>query len=169
MKIKSILILIPILTLLTGCDIKQYFFNPSRIEGMPSISESSIKWGGEQAKITANITRVVIECIPVERKEGGGIFSGKANKEYEIAVTALINYNVIDNNFFKRVTMYSNLEANIIFEAVTNSGVVLGQSKSTVRLIENSSRATTSAKIVGLSFDEISRVKTVYAKWEYGI
>ena len=64
--------------------------------------------------------------------------------------------------------MYSNFEANIIFEAVTMSGVVLGQYKSTVRLIEYSSRATTSAKIVGLSFEEISKVKTVYAKWEYG-
>ena len=98
MKIYVKLILIAIIMLLTGCDIKQLIFNPSRIEGMPSPSESGIKWGDEQAKIAANITRVVIECIPVERKEGGGLFGGKINKEYVIAATALINYNVIDNN-----------------------------------------------------------------------
>jgi hypothetical protein len=65
-KIHRILILITIVILFNGCDIKQFFFNPSRIEWMPSPSESRTMWGEEQAKITSNITRSFDEISKVE-------------------------------------------------------------------------------------------------------
>lgn len=154
--------------LLDGCNlIPREKYKPI-IKAMPSATDAGIKWGREKAKITANIDDVVIECIPVERPTDLSKSKTNVDNEYEIAATANISYIIFDKSFYRQITIYSDIEAKVIFEALSTSGVVLGQAEGTVRIIENGSSAKASAKIYGLTLDEIKKVGKVEARWKYG-
>jgi hypothetical protein len=87
---------------------------------------------------------------------------------YEIATTANVFFNIIDKKFFNSVTLYRDIEANIIFEALTANNVVLASAKGTLKIIKGGNSTTASAKIIGLTLEEIKRVTRVEARWEYG-
>jgi hypothetical protein len=144
--------------LLFGCDLARDSYHPKKILGYPSPSESTIQWGDNTAKVTAEILSVDVECVPAR--------GGKTGIEYEIAATAHISYQIIDRKFFKKATAFSDLEANLIFEPVTAPGSRLAIVRGVVRLIENADTTTTSVKISGFSAEELKRVVGVQARWE---
>ncbi len=149
---------ITLLILFVGCDLTKDSYHTNKILGYPSPSESTIQWGGNTAKVTAEIISVDVECVPARR--------GKTGTEYEIAATAHISYQIIDRKFFKKATAFSDLEANLIFELVTASGCRLAVVPGVVRLIEDADMTTTSVKISGFSAEELKRVVGVQARWE---
>ena len=63
----------------------------------------------------------------------------------------------------------SSATDTMILEAVTGSGVVLGSVTTSFKVVggDSNTRGTASAKMVGLSDDEIRRVTLVRAKWKY--
>lgn len=170
MKFLSIAFIFIASLILTNCDLlPQQKYTPTNIVAKPSASESGTMWGGDKAKVVANIESVAIECIPLESvKSDSSKSKNREAIEYEIAATASVNYSILDQKFFKSITTYSNLEAFIIFEAMTASGVVIGHSKGSLRIIENGNSGKASSKISGLSLEEIKRVVRVEARWEYG-
>jgi hypothetical protein len=154
--------------MLYGCDIKEYFFNPNNIMATPSPSESGIQWGENKPIVTANILSVAIECFPVKTYEGGGLFGGRAKNKYEIAATARVSCNIIDKNSYDKSARYPGFESHIIFEALSISGVVLGQALGQYRVVEGAGITTVSVKILDMSFEEVNKVKRVQARWKYG-
>lgn len=161
---------ISVLIYACGCDLfPQKIYKPTNIQAAPSATESGIQWGGDKPKMIASIDSIVIECIPIENmKNEPGKSKGKSTVLYQIAATANISYAILDKQFFKKASIFRNPEANVIFEAQSTSGVVLGQSVGTIRLIENGTSAKASATIYGLTPEEIKKVVKVEARWEYG-
>jgi len=157
-KYSPVIFGITLLLLFVGCDLTKDSYHPKKILGYPSPSESTIQWGDNTAKVTAEIISVDVECVPAR--------GGKTGIEYEIAATAHISYQIIDRKFFKKATAFSDLEANLIFEPVTASGCRLAIVPGVVRLIENADMTTTSVKISGFSAEELKRVVGVQARWE---
>ena len=129
---------------------------PSQIVAQPSPGSSGIQWS--VGKVSANITSVVIECIP---HRFPATDKGAATTEYEIASTAKINF-VLDKD------EYPTYEALVVFEAMTENGVVLKSNASSFRLIRGGSSGTASAVIHGFSREEIARVRRLTVRWEYG-
>ena len=148
---------ITLILLFAGCDLTKDSYHPKKILGYPSPSESTIQWGDNTAKVTAEIISVDVECAAR---------AGKTGTEYEIAATAHISYKIIDRKYFKKATAFSDLEANLIFEPVTASGSRLAIVPGVVRLIENADMTTTSVKISGFSTEDLKRIAGVQARWE---
>jgi hypothetical protein len=88
----------------------------------------------------------------------------QAFTDYELAVTATISYKIPDATVFAS----NSASDTILFEALSDTGVVLGSASSSLKLVDGGgTRGTTSAKIVGLSDEEIRRITTVQARWKY--
>ena len=170
MRLFTLAFLLGSIVMLCGCDLlPEQKYTANNVVARPSATESGMMWGGDQAKIVANIDSVVIECIPIEKvKNESSTSKSRGNTEYEIAASASVTYSIIDQKFFKDITLFKSLEPAVIFEAMTASGVVIGHSRGTVRVIENGSVGKVSAKIMGLTREEIKRIKRVEARWEYG-
>jgi hypothetical protein len=136
------------------------------LQGTPDPTEAGIVWGGEPAKATAQIVSVAVECIPIFEPavETEKVKRGAYN-EYQVAVTATVSYEVKDKEFVDR--MPGNLEANITFEVVSRSGVVLGSAAGRFRMVGNATTGTVSARISTLADSEIRRAVAVRARWEY--
>jgi hypothetical protein len=163
---RPLLTVLVLAVILLSCDIAQQPDNACPVvRGTPDSAEAGIVWGGEPAKVTAQIASVAVECIPIFQP---AIDTPKARRgaynEYQIAVTATVNYQIKDKAYVDRPP---DTEANIIFEAVSQSGVVLGSARSRFRIIENVSAGTASARIASLTDSEIRKVVAVRAKWEY--
>jgi hypothetical protein len=157
---------IPLLLLISACDlISQEPYIPKNIKAYPNTEASIISWGGDTSKIVARINSLRIECIPIEIEQEKG---SSRKIMYEIATTANVFFNIIDKKFFNSVTLYRDIEANIIFEALTANNVVLASAKGTLKIIKGGNSTTASAKIIGLTLEEIKRVTRVEARWEYG-
>jgi hypothetical protein len=146
---------ITLLLLSAGCDLTNAS-RPQKILGYPSTSESTIQWGDNTAKVTAEIISVDVECVPAR--------AGKTGPEYEIAATAHIRYKIIDRKYFKKATAFSDLEASLIFEPVTASGSRLAIVPGVVRLIENADMTTTSVKMSGFSTEDLANCRQ--ARWQ---
>jgi len=155
--------------LLASCKLFEDSYRPRIISAYPSPSESGLQWDAHKVKVRADIISADVECIPVRKvNETKGLFEEKIRAEYEIIATAHISYEIIDKGFFKKGTDFSSLEANVIFEAFTGSGVRLALARGPVRFVEEANSATTSVKISGLSVGETNRVIGVQARWDYG-
>lgn len=159
------------LALLSGCSrgMRRLDQNecPTGITAQPS-SHSGIVWGGDKAKIQAEIISVAVECYPVRHRS---IEREKARREaftdYKIAATANVTYKIKDEQFLARVTKDGNIEATVIFEALSASGVELRWAMGTFRVVKRGSTGTVSATIAGLSEEEIVTVTSVQARWRY--
>jgi hypothetical protein len=88
--------------------------------------------------------------------------------DYELAATAHISYAIKDAKWFETVTRYHNLSDTVIFQATSASGVVLGSAMSPFDIVGGNTSGTVSARIGGLSEQEITRISKLVAKWEYG-
>ena len=88
--------------------------------------------------------------------------------DYTLATTATVNYKISDEKFFEDATQFRDMDANVTFEAISSSGVVLDSSTASFRVVRNGSSGTASAKITGLSEEEIRRVSVTRARWQYG-
>jgi hypothetical protein len=160
---KPLLAVLFLAVILSSCDMGQQPENACpAVQGTPdSAGAGIVGWGGESAKVTAQIASVAVECIPMLEP---AIDTSKAKRGaynvYQIAVTATVNYQI-------KVDRLPDTEADIIFEAVSPSGVVLGSARSRFRMVENGSAGTASARITSLTDSEIRRVVAVRAKWDY--
>ncbi len=145
-----------------GCDdIKQQLQPekndcPAQVVSAPSTEHSGIEW--TPGKVSAQIGTVLTECIPHRISATEKV---AASTEYEIAVTARINY-VLDKD------EYRTFEARLIFEAMTANGVVIKSNNSSFRLVRGGNSGTASAVITALSREEVARVKRIVVRWEYG-
>jgi hypothetical protein len=142
---------------------------PSSLQGAPSPNASGIQWGGDVEKVSANIVSVLVECVPQHHTAVETNNTKRdAFTDYELAATATVTYKIIDKTFFESATDFRNMDASIIFEVLTGSGVVLGSAKTTFRIVGGGTSGNASAKISSLSDEEIRRVTLVRARWEYG-
>jgi hypothetical protein len=81
---------------------------------------------------------------------------------YELAATASLGYKIANE------TSFGTRDANLIFEAVAASGVVLGSAQTAFRIVSGGTSGTASARIAALSDEEIRRVTSVQVRWAYG-
>jgi len=133
---------------------------PPGLAGAPSpASGGIIEAVGGQERLAGSITAVLVECLPSPGEADRGW--RRASTGYELAVTATVEYKISDQDF-------ASSDANVIFEALSATGVVLGSTKAFFRFTKNGSSGQISAKIVGLSEEEVRRVTSVHAKWEDG-
>jgi hypothetical protein len=154
--------MIMLTALLFGCDYIDETFNSidtSKIKAQSLQDASGIQWEAYDKSLNAvaSINDVKFECI---KNYNVSDTSKSKRREYDIAVTADITYNI-----FKDYINHFN--ASVIFEAMSKSGVVLGASKGTTALVSNATNTTVSAKILGLSPEEMKKVTNIIARWDF--
>jgi len=165
MRVPQLVAIGIVATIAAGCDQLKPRADacPSGLAGAPSPESGGIiEAVGGQERLTGSITSVLVECLP-SRHEPGQADRGwrRASTDYEVAVTATVEYKISDQDF-------ASSDANVIFEALSATGVVLGSTKAFFRFTKNGSSGQISAKIVGLSEEEVRRVTSVHARWEDG-
>lgn len=142
---------------------------PSSLRAEPDNESSGIVWGGTNDKVSAKITSVVVECLPVHHKP---IATDKmkvdAFTDYEIAATASVVYKINDVEFFTNATRNADMDDTVVFEALSSAGVVLKSGSSVFTVVRGNTTGTVSAKIASLSDEEIRRVAVVRVRWRYG-
>jgi len=145
---------------------------PATLRGEPSLSESGLQWGGNTSspKVTASIVRVAVECIPVNTPATTeNNVKVPASTSYQLAATATIDYKVLDPQWLERSTAYTDLQANVVFEAVSASGVVLASQEGQFKVVGGRSSSTGhSSSTLTITEPIIERVATLRARWAYG-
>ncbi|WP_224983008.1 hypothetical protein [Geomonas agri] len=147
------------LLLFFGCDYIERLtsnIDVTKIQAFPSKIESGIVFGVSGETATAQIESVSIECIPTTNV----IDTKHSEQTYDIAVTSMVNYK------FNR-EVYAPYYCDMIFEAKSKSGVVLGTATGTAKLLNSSTIATVSGKISGISRGAMEKVSYVVARWDY--
>jgi hypothetical protein len=128
-----------------------------------SPAAANITWGGALETASADIFQVKIECVPNRHAAADtDTFKRAGYTDYEIAATATVTYKIKDPDVLR-----ANLDAEIKFEAVSQANVVLGSAKGSFQLVRGGAFGTASAKITGLSSEEIRRVRSIRAAWLY--
>jgi hypothetical protein len=142
---------------------------PSALQGHPDPTRSGIKWGGDTTRVSAQIADVAVECILVSGSsdEANGVSAG-TTKTVQISATATVTYAIEDQKWFDDVRRYSGLESTAVFEAVSASGVVLGNTRAEFHLVSGGTSGTVSATISGLAPEVAARVAAIRVKWDYG-
>ncbi|PYR93560.1 MAG: hypothetical protein DMF84_09160 [Acidobacteria bacterium] len=77
-------------------------------------------------------------------------------------------YQVQDPEFFATATRFKDLEPAVVFEAIAESGVVLGSGMTVFRLANGGASGAASVKITGLSEGALQKLWLVRARWQYG-
>ena len=135
--------------------------------GHGGVQFAAIQFGGnEKPYLVGEILRVATECIPVELEKQKRV----AAHSSILACTAWLTYNVPDEIEYKKAMSWpvrGHPSAVVRFEAVTSAGVVLGSATGSFTFVLNGRGGTVSAKIGGLSSEEVGRVAAVRALWEY--
>ncbi len=158
-----------LLVMLVGYDLlahrSQPDLCPASLRGEPSSSESGIQWSN---KIEATITRVAVECIPIHASDvTEGTNKQSASTSYQLPTTANVAYKIVDSLWFKRATAYTDLNATIVFEAVSASGVVLASGYGQFKVVDGNNSGTVSTTLT-VPEPMIGRVSAVRAGWQYG-
>ena len=153
-----------------GCDPQQPQQNlcPTVLPAAPSLSDSTIQWWNGPAKhvyASARITSVSAECIPDGHHTTASDKAARDTfQDYELAITATVTYDISDEASFSIAPANDSL----IFEAMSRSGVVLGSATTPFSLVGgDSTGGTASAKITGLSSEEVRRLLAVRARWKF--
>lgn len=139
------------------------------LQAAPASFDIAIKWEDDDGDLRAKarIVSLAVECLPVMHPSvETSKFQQREYSDYEIRVTATVNYQTFDTPE-PLVGHRKPMEANIIFEAVSSGGVVLGSDSTRFQAVRNGSLGKASGKISGLSGSEIRRVVAVQARWEY--
>lgn len=132
---------------------------PTTIPAYPDFAASGISWGtGKVHPMEANIDSVAAECIPPDAPG-----EKTDSRGYSIAITAKVSYKGAGDWF----DYNSNQNSTVIFECETKKQIVLGSQESVFHFVRNSQSGTVSAKITGLTAEEIARTGTVVARWKY--
>ena len=131
---------------------------PPSTPGYPLWGASGISWGpGKAPPVQATIASVAAECIPPDAPG-----EKTASHGYSVAITATVNYKG-SNDWFNGLIP----DQTVIFECRTKNQVVLGSQESTIHFVRGGTDGTVSAKISGLTAEEVSRMGFVYARWKY--
>src|SRR5690606_23316689 len=141
---------------------------PSEIVAIPDPLHSGIVWGGDSTRVRATLQRAVADCIPYTESAALSGDHATSRKAVQFPVTADIEFEVLDHEWLRTATRYWDLEANIIFEARTESGVVLASARGRFRLIRGGKTTSVSATITSVSPEVARRVRWIIARWEYG-
>ena len=127
-----------------GCEqiYDEIFTVKKNVPGKLSQTASGIVFGktaNDNGFLTADITFVRTECFPVDHPsiEAADIKRSKF-KDYTISTMALVTYQIKNETRFDSASsIFGTVTANIIFEAMTSHGVVLGESKGVAEFIKN--------------------------------
>lgn len=152
---------------------------PNQIKGVAGVDmgdetlqDYKITIAGETPYLKAKIDTVNLECFPVKNPAvKTARFEREAYTDFQIAITVNISYEILNKVRFNEAE--NNLirsrgqTAEIKFEAVADSGVVIGSSTEKMHFVSSGTRGTVSSKIYGLSYEEISKVSFVRAFWTY--
>jgi len=145
---------------------------PATPLGATSPSESGIQWSGNtpSPKVTADIVGVAVECIPVNSPattENG--VKVPASTSYHLAATATINYRILDAQWLAKSTAYTDLQATVVFEAVSASGAVLASQDGVFKVVPGATASTGHASsTMTIAEPIIGHVATLRARWAYG-
>ena len=138
--------------------------------GIVPANGTGIEWrsDGDVAAL-AVITRVAVECIP-NRHEAVRTTTAQldAFTDYGLAATATVKYTVFNSTWLESRTRSGAFDAAAMFEAVSESEVVLGSDSASLTLEIDGTETTLSAQIPGLSDEELRRVSVVRVRWRYG-
>ena len=122
---------------------------PPSPPGIVPASGTGIEWrnDGDVAAL-AVLTRVAVECIP-NRHEAVGTTTAQrdAVTDYELAVTATVKYTVFDRAWLENQARSGAFDAAVMFEAVSESEVVLGSGSASMTLEIGGTETTVSAQI----------------------
>jgi hypothetical protein len=136
---------------------------PESIRGMPSPTESRICFGDVEALpvATATITRVDASCAQRRYPRVGSERDGETG--FFIGATAWITYEIEDEEGLESGQGYGE---EVIFEAVSASGVVLGSDSMGFAATRGVRFTTMSLEIGDMKPEDVSRVARVVARWD---
>lgn len=140
---------------------------PKDLSANPSERESGVMWGGEERFAEARISRVAAECIAIRGAGEGDSGEPPTRMEVQIAVTATVQYQINDEEWFNSQRFGGPTPA-AMFEALSASGVVLGSERASIALRLTGSEGTMSTTISGLSPEVAARVSEIRVRWLYG-
>jgi hypothetical protein len=111
-----------------------------------------------------------VECIPLNtRAITENSVKVPASTSYLLATTATIDYKIVDALWLQRSTAYNDLQATVVFEAVSASGVVLASQEGQFKVVPGLSASTGHASSsITIAEPIIGRVATLRARWAYG-
>lgn len=139
----------------------EHNYCPTKVAASPSLLYSGSVWGGATSRLSAEIETVVAECIRVRMPGNENI---QSHYEYHLPVTADISYKTKDPAFLDNLI---NDSPTVVFEALSDSGVVLGTTDGRAKLIGNSTSTRASGTIV-LYPEVVGKMKDIQARWAYG-
>lgn len=114
---------------------------------------------------TATVTHLASECIPIaEPAVQTAVLKRGPRTRYEIASTATITYS--SHDIFRSLLRDSLQQGSLLFEAVTQSGVVLGSDTIPLWVGATGNQVVLSAQIGGLAPEEVGRIKEVRVRWK---
>lgn len=143
---------------------------PAKLRAMPSPDGWGIEWDGGTStpKVAGKIVRVAVECIPIRTPaENDGHANIPALTSYQLSSTATIEYRIVDRRWLAENTKVSDLTANVVFEAQSASGVVLGTAEGLFQVVAGGESGTASADI-SIPEAVMPHVAQVSARWMYG-
>ena len=143
---------------------------PRPLPGTVPASGTGIEWRNEgEVTVAAVLTNVAVECIPTRHD---AVRTATAERDgftdYALAATATVIYTVFDRTWLESRTRSGAFDATVMFDAVSDSEVVLGSASSSLTLEVGETATTVSAQIPSLSDEEIRRVSAVSVSWQYG-
>lgn len=158
---KSVIFIALVCCAITGCNLFDRINNidTTKITASPSAVEANLQIGPDHNTFaTAVIKSVKFECVPIEIKND----KNTSSRYYEIILTAAVAYHI--NN-----SILAPYMSKVVFDAKSKQGVVIGTTEALVKLTSSSepNGIDVSAKIVGLTHEEISRVSYIIARWSY--
>ncbi len=131
---------------------------------------NGIQFGGDPPFLVATITKVSVECIPIqtvhtERETP----QTRIVANFDIAATATISYTIEDAARYDALARqpFSKLSPTMRFEVVSGAGVVLRSATSDAGFVKGGTTTSVSTRISGLGLAEISKVSVVQASWIY--
>lgn len=142
---------------------------PANLNGAPSQVGATESWSmtGKPPIASVLISAVAVECIP-DRTPAVTTDKEKvpARTSYRLATTSTVMVTVLDSVSFMSARREGGLSDNLIVEALSGTGVVLGSGTGHLKL-EVGGVTTVSVAIYGLSAEEVRRVQRVTARWSY--
>lgn len=137
------------------------------IPGVIETGKSGIAWGGDSVFYSAAIKSVRTECIPIQMEDRKSGKMTNSKYRYNIAITAEIESFSFDSKRSDSLMRYPGLEATVRFEAITESSVSIMVNSVDVKFSSGVFSESVSCKLLGLSEEEVKRIKKIRASWVY--
>ena len=143
---------------------------PRRIAASSVPQQDGLIAGGDTAYLTANIDTVVAECFKGEGQHAPAESRNSVQREpqFVLAATATVSYRITNDSLYRLRAMNYGVSATAVFEALSANDVILNSSSGRISFVRGVSRGNVSARIDGMSTDEMARVAKVRVRWQYG-